>query len=179
MLAATSTTGLSESVPVAQTDLQWRSPELVQPMAWSQGLCTDVTTGVLYVSFLYISSSRRHRSCTFVVLTCFVCLPGFAYQFMPCCCGTPQAVRKVNRHLAKYGLYPTQDVLCPCCIPCQPDRTNEFGKSESVKGEVASGSWFCYVLCPPCYIQSNRGMFESKHFLPGMYATQVLSTVVS
>jgi hypothetical protein len=76
-------------------------------------------------------------------------------------------VRKVNRHLAKYGLHPTQDVLCPCCVLCQPDYTNEFGKEDRYQGEVASGSWLCYMLCPPCYIHSNRRMFAEKHFLPG------------
>ena len=99
-----------------------------------------------------------------------LCLSGVAYQFVPCCCGTPQAVRKVNRHLTKYGLHPTCHTLCPCCEPCQPDSTNEFGQSENVKGEVAAGSWLCYVFCPPCYIHSNRTLFEEQHFLPGTLA---------
>lgn len=98
------------------------------------------------------------------------CAAGLAYQLMPCCCGTPAAVRKVSGHLSKYGAHPTCNACCPCCHECQPRHTSEFGKSESVKGEVATGSWCCYCMCPPCYIRTNRELFEMQHNLPGMRA---------
>ena len=164
---AASAVHLSESVAVAEHEIQWRNPELVQPMAWSQGLFSDLATGMLTTE--HKTPHFRLAPCLLInVLSLSATWPsGLAYQFLPCCCGTPQAVRKVNRHLAKYGLHPTQHALCPCCTLCQPEQVNEFGKTDKVMGEIASGSWWCFVFCPPCYIQSNRGMFEEKHFLPG------------
>jgi len=94
---------------------------------------------------------------------------GLLYCTMPCCCGAPQAVRKVNVHLSKHGRHPTYHACCPCCTECQPKHITEFGKSETMKGEVASGSWWCYCCCCPCYIRSNRELFEKQHLLPGKW----------
>jgi hypothetical protein len=174
---ATTAAGLSESLAVGGPpgpELQWGGPSLVQPMAWSQGLCGDCITGTFQRRPRL--TAPRASACTAAPSDLLTdswmrrtVSPGFGYQCSPCCCGTPAAVRKVNRHLAKYGLHPTSNMLCPCCEGCRPRRTNEFGKDdESIMGEVASGSWTCYFFCPPCYIQSNRALFVKQHMLPGM-----------
>jgi hypothetical protein len=147
--------GLAEPLAPWQSMTATNKPA---PPVWSQGLFSDCCTGECSV----VVCPSSHRS---FVLT--VHGAGVAYQCMPCCCGTPAAVRKVSGHLSKYGAHPTCNACCPCCHECQPRHTSEFGKSESVKGEIATGSWCCYCMFPPCYTRSNRELFQMQHDLPG------------
>lgn len=156
-----SSTGQAGMGGISQPLAPWQgmtASASVSPPVWSQGLFGDCCTGALC-----------GYTCSLLLLPQLMLSvgAGLAYQIMPCCCGTPAAVRRVSTHLSRYGAHPTCHACCPYCPECQPRHTSRFGKSESVKGEIAAGSWLCYCLCPPCYIRSNRELFEQQHNLPG------------